>query len=164
MKLEGAQVGDSIEAKLYRVVKDGKGKRVKTEIVFEDSYEIDEKAAEAQEILIETTIDTIKDIDVAEGQKVTYVWTEEMFADNANPEVDEPKAEHNDLDNEKQTLTVETVEVADKPVDNDDNTDAGSKSTHANCLPQTGNTNSVLATLGLGGLITAAFVWIKRRQ
>ncbi|WP_152993977.1 LPXTG cell wall anchor domain-containing protein, partial [Lactococcus lactis] len=41
------------------------------------------------------------------------VWTEDLFDEGKNPKTDEPKAKHDDLKDQDQTLTVEKVK---KPV------------------------------------------------
>ena len=72
-------------------------------------YVADDETVKTQQHRFDTTVDTTKDFDIPDGSKVTYVFTENYFDVSTNPETDEPKAKHDDLKDQDQTLTVDKV-------------------------------------------------------
>lgn len=105
--------GDQMVATLHRVVTDKDGKVTESKVIRTLNFTVDDETVKAQEKQIESTVDTTKDADVPETSTVTYVWTEDLFDEGKNPKTDEPKAKHDDLKDQDQTLTVEKVK---KPV------------------------------------------------
>ncbi|WKG34820.1 SpaA isopeptide-forming pilin-related protein [Lactococcus lactis] len=105
--------GDQMVATLHRVVTDKDGKVTESKVIRTLNFTVDDETVKSQEKQIESTVDTIKDADVPETSTVTYVWTEDLFDEGKNPKTDEPKAKHDDLKDQDQTLTVEKVK---KPV------------------------------------------------
>lgn len=101
--------GDQILSYLHRVVTDKFGKVREDKIVQTLKHVADDETVKTQQHRFDTTQDTTKDFDIPEGSKVTYVFTEKDFDGEANPETDEPKAKHDDLKDQDQTLTVEKV-------------------------------------------------------
>lgn len=101
--------GDQILSYLHRVVTDKFGKVTEDKIVQTLKHVADDETVKTQQHRFDTTQDTTKDFDLPEGSKVTYVFTEKDFDGEANPETDEPKAKHDDLKDQDQTLTVEKV-------------------------------------------------------
>ncbi|WP_152993963.1 LPXTG cell wall anchor domain-containing protein, partial [Lactococcus lactis] len=92
------------------------------------------------------------------------VWTEDLFDEGKNPKTDEPKAKHDDLKDQDQTLTVEKVK---KPVTPPSSTTPSSSTptpstpTPKGSLPTTGSETgdviayggavAMLVALGIGG-------------
>jgi LPXTG-motif cell wall-anchored protein len=105
--------GDQMVATLHRVVTDKDGKVTESKVIRTLNFTVDDETVKSQEKQIESTVDTTKDADVPETSTVTYVWTEDLFDEGKNPKTDEPKAKHDDLKDQDQTLTVEKVK---KPV------------------------------------------------
>ena len=105
--------GDQMVASLHRIVTDKDGKVTESKVIRTLNFTVDDETVKAQEKQIESTVDTTKDADVPETSTVTYVWTEDLFDEGKNPKTDEPKAKHDDLKDQDQTLTVEKVK---KPV------------------------------------------------
>lgn len=105
--------GDQMVATLHRVVTDKDGKVTESKVIRTLNFTVDDETVKSQEKQIESTVDTTKDTDVPETSTVTYVWTEDLFDEGKNPKTDEPKAKHDDLKDQDQTLTVEKVK---KPV------------------------------------------------
>lgn len=101
--------GDQILSYLHRVVTDKFGKVTEDKIVQTLKHVADDETVKTQQHRFDTTQDTTKDFDLPKGSKVTYVFTEKDFDGEANPETDEPKAKHDDLKDQDQTLTVEKV-------------------------------------------------------
>lgn len=101
--------GDQILSYLHRVVTDKFGKVTEDKIVQTLKHVSDDETVKTQQHRFDTTQDTTKDFDLPEGSKVTYVFTEKDFDGESNPETDEPKAKHDDLKDQDQTLTVEKV-------------------------------------------------------
>ncbi|KSU19408.1 cell wall surface anchor family protein [Lactococcus lactis subsp. lactis] len=101
--------GDQILSYLHRVVTDKFGKVTEDKIVQTLKHVADDETVKTQQHRFDTTQDTTKDFDLPDGSKVTYVFTEKDFDGEANPETDEPKAKHDDLKDQDQTLTVEKV-------------------------------------------------------
>lgn len=111
--MTNAEKGDQMVATLHRVVTDKDGKVTESKVIRTLNFTVDDETVKAQEKQIESTVDTTKDADVPETSTVTYVWTEDLFDEGKNPKTDEPKAKHDDLKDQDQTLTVEKVK---KPV------------------------------------------------
>lgn len=111
--MTNAEKGDQMVASLHRIVTDKDGKVTESKVIRTLNFTVDDETVKAQEKQIESTIDTTKDADVPETSTVTYVWTEDLFEEGKNPKTDEPKAKHDDLKDQDQTLTVEKVK---KPV------------------------------------------------
>ena len=105
--------GDQMLATLHRVVTDKDGKVTESKVIRTLNFTVDDETVKSQEKQIESTVDTTKDADVPETSTVAYVWTEDLFDEGKNPKTDEPKAKHDDLKDQDQTLTVEKVK---KPV------------------------------------------------
>ena len=105
--------GDQMVATLHRVVTGKDGKVTESKVIRTLNFTVDDETVKAQEKQIESTVDTTKDADVPETSTVAYVWTEDLFDEGKNPKTDEPKAKHDDLKDQDQTLTVEKVK---KPV------------------------------------------------
>ncbi|MCT3091765.1 cell surface protein precursor, partial [Lactococcus lactis] len=111
--MTNAEKGDQMVASLHRIVTDKDGKVTESKVIRTLNFTVDDETVKAQEKQIESTVDTTKDADVPETSTVTYVWTEDLFDEGKNPKTDEPKAKHDDLKDQDQTLTVEKVK---KPV------------------------------------------------
>ena len=126
-----AEKGDQMVAQLHRIVMDKDGKETESKVISTLNFTVDDFTVKEQEKKIETAIDTTKDKDVPEGSTVTYVWTEELFDEGTNPKTDKPEAEHNDLKNKDQTLTV----VYNKPT-------ATSATPAKGVMPKTGESNN----------------------
>lgn len=105
--------GDQMVATLHRIVTDKDGKVTESKVIRTLNFTVDDETVKSQEKQIESTVDTTKDADVPETSTVAYVWTEDLFDEGKNPKTDEPKAKHDDLKDQDQTLTVEKVK---KPV------------------------------------------------
>ena len=105
--------GDQMVATLHRIVTDKDGKVTESKVIRTLNFTVDDETVKSQEKQIESTVDTTKDADVPETSTVTYVWTEDLFDEGKNLKTDEPKAKHDDLKDQDQTLTVEKVK---KPV------------------------------------------------
>lgn len=101
--------GDQLVAQLHRIVKDKMGKVTESKLLKTLNFTADDETVKEQEASFESTIDTTKDLEVPEGTTVTYVWTEKDFDKTANPDTDEPKANHDDLENQDQSLVVVPV-------------------------------------------------------
>ncbi len=124
--LTNVEKGDQLIAQLHRIVKDSTGKVTESKVLKTLNFTADDETVKEQEANFESTIDTTKDLEVAEGSTLSYVWTEKDFDKTANPETDEPKAKHDDLENQDQTLTVEKVTPSiDIEKANDKTPDAG---------------------------------------
>ncbi|WP_270245613.1 SpaA isopeptide-forming pilin-related protein [Lactococcus lactis] len=111
--MTNAEKGDQMVASLHRIVTDKDGKVTESKVIRTLNFTVDDETVKAQEKQIESTVDTTKDADVPETSTVTYVWTEDLFDKGKNPKTDEPKAKHDNLKDQDQTLTVEKVK---KPV------------------------------------------------
>ncbi|MDT2971746.1 cell surface protein precursor, partial [Lactococcus lactis] len=101
--------GDQILSYVHRVVTDKNGKVTSDKLLQTLKYVADDETVKTQQHRFDTTVDTTKDFDIPDGSKVTYVFTENDFDASANPETDEPKAKHDDLKDQDQTLTVDKV-------------------------------------------------------
>lgn len=101
--------GDQILSYVHRVVTDKDGKVTSDKLLQTLKYVADDETVKTQQHRFDTTVDTTKDFDIPDGSKVTYVFTENDFDASANPETDEPKAKHDDLKDQDQTLTVDKV-------------------------------------------------------
>lgn len=101
--------GDQILSYVHRVVTDKDGKVTSDKLLQTLKYIADDETVKTQQHRFDTTVDTTKDFDIPDGSKVTYVFTENDFDASANPETDEPKAKHDDLKDQDQTLTVDKV-------------------------------------------------------
>lgn len=101
--------GDQILSYVHRVVTDKDGKVTSDKLLQTLKYVADDETVKTQQHRFDTTVDTTKDFDIPEGSKVTYVFTENDYDASANPETDEPKAKHDDLKDQDQTLTVDKV-------------------------------------------------------
>ena len=124
--LTNAEKGDQMVASLHRIVTDKDGKVTESKVLRTLDFTIDDETVISQEKQIESTIDTIKDLEVPDGSVVAYVWTEDLFDVGTNPKTDEPEAKHDDLKDQDQTLTVEKVTPSiDIEKANDKTPDAG---------------------------------------
>ncbi|MCL2113246.1 MAG: cell surface protein precursor [Streptococcaceae bacterium] len=103
------KLGDQLFSYLHRVVRDKDGKVTSDKIVQTLSFIADDETVQSQQHRFDTTADTTKDFQESNGSTVTYVFTEANFDKDANPEVDEPLAKHDDLNDKDQTLTFEKV-------------------------------------------------------
>ena len=101
--------GDQILSYVHRVVTDKDGKVTSDKLLQTLKYVADDETVKTQQHRFDTTVDTTKDFDIPDDSKVTYVFTENDFDASANPETDEPKAKHDDLKDQDQTLTVDKV-------------------------------------------------------
>ncbi|KAF6207430.1 hypothetical protein GE061_018673 [Apolygus lucorum] len=101
--------GDQILSYVHRVVTDKDGKVTSDKLLQTLKYVADDETVKTQQHRFDTTVDTTKDFDIPDGSKVIYVFTEKDFDASANPETDEPKAKHDDLKDQDQTLTVDKV-------------------------------------------------------
>lgn len=101
--------GDQILSYVHRVVTDKDGKVTSDKLLQTLKYVGDDETVKTQQHRFDTTVDTTKDFDIPDDSKVTYVFTENDFDASANPETDEPKAKHDDLKDQDQTLTVDKV-------------------------------------------------------
>ena len=101
--------GDQILSYVHRRVIDKDGKVTSDKLLQTLKYVADDETVKTQQHRFDTTVDTTKDFDIPEGSKVQYVFTENDFDASANPETDEPKAKHDDLKDQDQTLTVDKV-------------------------------------------------------
>lgn len=101
--------GDQILSYVHRRIIDKDGKVTSDKLLQTLKYVADDETVKTQQHRFDTTVDTTKDFDIPDGSKVTYVFTENDFDASANPETDEPKAKHDDLKDQDQTLTVEKV-------------------------------------------------------
>ena len=99
--------GDQILSYVHRVVTDKDGKVTSDKLLQTLKYVADDETVKTQQHRFDTTVDTTKDFDIPDDSKVTYVFTENDFDASANPETDEPKAKHDDLKDQDQTLTVD---------------------------------------------------------
>ncbi|MCJ7967701.1 MAG: hypothetical protein MUW51_00695 [Lactococcus lactis] len=105
--LTNGELGDKYLGYLHRLVKDKKGEILDDKVVFDKTVILDAEAVENQKLELTAKVDTTKDAKEKAENTVTYVWTGELFDDEQDIKVDAPKAIHDDLSNEKQTLTVE---------------------------------------------------------
>lgn len=101
--------GDQILSYVHRRIIDKDGKVTSDKLIQTLKYVADDETVKTQQHRFDTTVDTTKDFDIPDGSKVTYVFTENDFDASANPETDEPKAKHDDLKDQDQTLTVDKV-------------------------------------------------------
>lgn len=101
--------GDQILSYVHRRIIDKDGKVTSDKLLQTLKYVADDETVKTQQHRFDTTVDTTKDFDIPDGSKVTYVFTENDFDASANPETDEPKAKHDDLKDQDQTLTVDKV-------------------------------------------------------
>lgn len=101
--------GDQILSYVHRVVTDKDGKVTSDKLLQTLKYVADDETVKTQQHRFDTTVDTTKDFDIPDDSKVTYVFTENDFDASANPETEEPKAKHDDLKDQDQTLTVDKV-------------------------------------------------------
>jgi len=101
--------GDQILSYVHRRVIDKDGKVTSDKLLQTLKYVADDETVKTQQHRFDTTVDTTKDFDIPDGSKVQYVFTENDFDASANPETDEPKAKHDDLKDQDQTLTVDKV-------------------------------------------------------
>lgn len=159
--LTNAEKGDQMVAQLHRIVTDEKGKQTESKVISTLNFTVDDFTVKEQEKKIETEIDTTKDKDVPEGSTVTYVWTEELFDKGTNPKTDKPEAEHNDLKNKDQTLTV----VYNKPTTPSTTPAPTPKVT----LPTTGSESGDMIAYGgalaiLVALGTGAIYYMKKKK
>ncbi|MCT0016761.1 LPXTG cell wall anchor domain-containing protein [Lactococcus lactis subsp. lactis] len=124
--LTNVEKGDQLIAQLHRIVKDKTGKVTESKLLKTLNFTVDDETVKKQEAEFETTIDTTKDLEIPDGSTVTYVWTEKDFDKTANPDTDEPKANHDDLENQDQSLVVVPVKPSiDIEKANDKTPDAG---------------------------------------
>lgn len=101
--------GDQILSYVHRRIINKDGKVTSDKLLQTLKYVADDETVKTQQHRFDTTVDTTKDFDIPDGSKVTYVFTENDFDASANPETDEPKAKHDDLKDQDQTLTVYKV-------------------------------------------------------
>ena len=151
--------GDQMVATLHHIVTDKDGKVTESKVIRTLNFTVDDETVKAQEKQIESTVDTTKDADVPETSTVTYVWTEDLFDEGKNSKTDEPKAKHDDLKDQDQTLTVEKVK---KPVTPPSSTTPSSSTptpstpTPKGSLPTTGSeTGDVIAYGGAVAMLVA---------
>lgn len=157
--MTNAEKGDQMVASLHRIVTDKDGKVTESKVIRTLNFTIDDETVKAQEKQIESTVDTTKDADVPETSTVTYVWTEDLFDEGKDTKKDEPKAKHDDLKDQDQTLTVEKVK---KPVTPPSSTTPSSSTptpstpTPKGSLPTTGSeTGDVIAYGGAVAMLVA---------
>ena len=103
------QKGDQIITYLHRHLVDKNGNISNDKVVKTINWVADDETVQTQKHRFDTTSDTTKDFEVPEGSKVEYVYTSYIFDKGADTAKDEPKAKHDDLKNQKQTITVEKV-------------------------------------------------------
>ncbi|CAJ1225509.1 hypothetical protein LLWA12L8_FAMOGCFE_02178 [Lactococcus lactis] len=103
------QKGDQIITYLHRHLVDKNGNISNDKVVKTINWVADDETVQTQKHRFDTTSDTTKDFEVPEGSKVEYVYTSYIFDKGADTAKDEPKAKHDDLKNQKQTVTVEKV-------------------------------------------------------
>ncbi|WP_161494983.1 SpaA isopeptide-forming pilin-related protein [Lactococcus lactis] len=103
------QKGDQIITYLHRHLVDKDGNISNDKVVKTINWVADDETVQTQKHRFDTTSDTTKDFEVPEGSKVEYVYTSYIFDKDADTAKDEPKAKHDDLKNQKQTITVEKV-------------------------------------------------------
>ena len=103
------QKGDQIITYLHRHLVDKNGNISNDKVVKTINWVADDETVQTQKHRFDTTSDTTKDFEVPEGSKVEYVYTSYIFDEGADTAKDEPKAKHDDLKNQKQTITVEKV-------------------------------------------------------
>ena len=103
------QKGDKIITYLHRHLVDKDGNISNDKVVKTINWVVDDETVQTQKHRFDTTSDTTKDFEVPEGSKVEYVYTSYIFDKDADTAKDEPKAKHDDLKNQKQTVTVEKV-------------------------------------------------------
>ncbi|TRW68265.1 SpaA isopeptide-forming pilin-related protein [Lactococcus lactis] len=168
--------GDQMVATLHRVVTDKDGKVTESKVIRTLNFTVDDETVKAQEKQIESTVDTTKDADVPETSTVTYVWTEDLFDEGKNPKTDEPKAKHDDLKDQDQTLTVEKVKKPVTPPSS--TTPSSSKPTTPSTtptetpkvsLPTTGSETGDMIMYGgalavLAALGTGAIYYMKKKK
>ncbi|WP_406841665.1 SpaA isopeptide-forming pilin-related protein [Lactococcus lactis] len=160
--------GDQIFSYLHRIVTDKDGK-ITDKIVKTLNFVADDETVKTQKHRFETTADTTKDLDIPEGATVTYVFTEDDFDGNSNPKTDEPKAKHDDLKDQDQTLTVEK----EKPTTPSSSTppstpEKSSKPIYNIIIPNTGaKVAGYLTALGvmlLGAVSFITYKWFKKSK
>lgn len=103
------QKGDQIITYLHRHLVDKDGNISNDKVVKTINWVADDETVQTQKHRFDTTSDTTKDFEVPDGSKVEYVYTSYIFDKDADTAKDEPKAKHDDLKNQKQTITVEKV-------------------------------------------------------
>ncbi|MFP7371346.1 SpaA isopeptide-forming pilin-related protein [Lactococcus lactis] len=103
------QKGDQIITYLHRHLVDKNGNISNDKVVKTINWVADDETVQTQKHRFDTTSDTTKDFEVPEGSKVEYVYTSYIFDKGDDTAKDEPKAKHDDLKNQKQTITVEKV-------------------------------------------------------
>lgn len=162
--------GDQMVATLHRVVTDKDGKVTESKVIRTLNFTVDDETAKAQEKQIESTVDTTKDADVPETSTLAYVWTEDLFDEGKNPKTDEPKAKHDDLKDQDQTLTVEKVKKPVTPPSSKPTTPGTTPTpTPKVSLPTTGSETGDMIMYGgalavLVALGTGAVYYMKKKK
>lgn len=105
--LTNGELGDKYLGHLHRLVKDKDGEILDDKVVSDQTVTLDAEAVESQSVKLTAKVDTTKDSKEKAENTVSYVWTGELFDDEQDIKVDTPEATHDDLNNTKQTLTVE---------------------------------------------------------
>ena len=151
VELEGLEVGTKYQLSGWQMLKEENaellidGKRVENSYIFTAD-------AESMEIQIEFTLNT----SALHGQSL--VTFEELY-DMSNPDEPEKVAEHKDISDEGQTVTVETLEEPEQP-----ETPANpSTPTQSSDAPKTGDNTNILLFVFLliasGGGLAGLYLW-----
>ena len=98
--------GEQEVAQLHRVIRDAKDKIVSQAVVATVPFTLDSAAVEQQKNEVQAKVDTSKDGGLPMGQQVSYVWTEDLFAQGANVKTSKPIARHTDLNDQAETIQI----------------------------------------------------------